>query len=225
MALPELMAFGRDAAEESEVVLDVFTVFSRAGKAAIKLQKGLSELMEIYNEATAYARKLGQGEWERLLSQLCVGLRELENDSIENHSMAAAFKIFVEVLKCAVKLADRGGDLVSKYFDLLSHACWWTNKSMRLLEIGHLFPRVIMPTLNEFVWASVGTSKALLGGALFVLGQEVEGLHYLECVHKMIADDKLDPTLHQSQKFLAQSYAGRHAAQDHCKAAEMYEAA
>lgn len=220
MALPELMVYGRDVAQENEVALDVFTVFSRAGKVAIKLQKDLSELMEVYNEVAMYARKIGQGKWERLLSLLCSGLQELENDKT-----AAGFKIFVEVLKCGVKLADGGDDLLSNWFDLLSHACWWTNKSMRSLEFGHVFPRLIMPTLEEFVRASVGTSKALLGNALFVLGQEVEGLHYLESVHKMIEGENLDPTLHQAQKFLAQSYAGRHSAQDHRKAAEMYEAA
>lgn len=84
--------------------------------------------------------------------------------------MVVGFKIFVEVLKCGVKLVDGGDDLLSNWFDFLLYVCWWINKFMCLLEFGYVFFRFIMFMFEEFVWVSVGMSKVLLGNVFFVLG-------------------------------------------------------
>lgn len=258
MALPELAACAREIAQESELAaghhedaLWALTTFGKVAKVIIKLQQGLlgfevfRAVQEVYNEVAIYARKLGRKDLERLLSQLCSGLQELEeihkrkleeyNEETDEEtdeeldgrkSAAAGFKMFVEILKCSVeKLRTESDDLLES-FDLLSHACWWTKESMRSLPFEHLTFRFQMPTVEEYVEAKLEICMLLLGMALTALGEEKEGLYYLETTCRMFeSDSKLRVSLHDMQKVLARAYKEGHATKDHRKAAEMYEAA
>lgn len=230
------------------------TTFGKVAKVIIKLQQGLLEfgvfrkVQEVYNEVAIYARKLGRKDLERLLSQLCSGLsaleevhkRKLEADNDETDetdeeldekldgrkSAGAGFKMFVEVLKCSVEKLRIESDDFLESFDLLSHACWWTKESMRSLAFEHLTFRFQMPTVEEHVEAKLEICMLLLGMALTALGEEEEGLYYLEITCKTFeSDSKSRVSLHDMQKVLARAYGKGLPTKDHRKAAEMYEAA